>query len=150
PIEDQRRDLLAQIDREKAVLTSKLQMLENEAARLEGERGQIQSLEAQNAGIEVELEALEKQVQRRPALEAELAARQETAGTLQAELGQIESKRLELNDRMDTLSQVEGAVCPLCGQALSEHDRESLVEELESERNASRELYSSKQAERNQ
>lgn len=150
PIEDQRRDLMAQIEREKAVLTSKLQMLENEAAQLEGERSQIQSLEAQNAAIEVELEGLEKKVQRRPALEAEIAALQEKAGTLQAELAQIEGKGTELKDRIAELDQIEGAVCPLCGQPLSTHDRESLVRELNSELTASRELYISKQSERNQ
>ncbi len=150
PIEDQRRDLMAQIEREKAVLTSKLQILESEAARLEGERGQIQSLEVQNASIEAELETLEKQVQLRPALEAKIAALQEKAGTLQAELTQIESKGRELKDRVAELDQIEGAVCPLCGQPLSAHDRESLVSELDSELNASRELYSSKQSERNQ
>ena len=150
PIQDQRRDLVALIDKEKAVLTSKQQMLENEAARLEGERGQIEVLEAQNIGIEAELESLEKQVQRRPALEAEQAVMQERAGALQAELAQIKSKGGELNERMAKLDQIEGAVCPLCGQALSEHDRESLVQELDSGLNASRELYSSKQSERNQ
>ncbi len=150
PIEDQHRDLIAQIEREKAVLTSKLQMLENEAARLEGERSQMQSLEAQNAAIEVELEGLEKKVQRRPALEAEIAALQEKAGTLQAELAQIEGKGTELKDRIAELDQIEGAVCPLCGQPLSTHDRESLVRELNSELTASRELYISKQSERNQ
>ena len=150
PIEDQRRDLAAQIEREKAVLTSKLQMLEQEAARLEGERGQIEALETQNAGIEAELESLEKQVQRRPALEAKLAALQEKAGTLQAELVQIESKGRELKDRVAELDQIEGAVCPLCGQPLSTHDRENLVKELESELDTSRELYSSKQSERNE
>ena len=150
PIEDQRRDLVALIDKEKAVLTSKLQMLENEASRLEGERGQIEVLETQNAGIEAELEALQKQVQRRLALEAELAVLQEKAGALQAELTQIESKGLDLKDRLAKLDLIEGAVCPLCGQPLSGHDRESLVKELESELNTSRDLYSSKQSERNQ
>jgi exonuclease SbcC len=150
PIEDQRRDLIAQIEKEKAVLNSKLQILENEAGRLQTERAQIKALENQNTGIEVELDALEKQVQRRPTLEAELAALQEKAGTLQAELGQIENKGRELNERMAKLDQVQGAVCPLCGQSLSEHDRETLIEELESERNASRELYTSKQTERSQ
>lgn len=150
PIEEQRRDLIAQIEREKAVLISKLQMLKNEAARLEGECATIQALEAQNTGVEAELETLEKQVQRRPALEAEIAALQEKSGTLQAELTQIEGKGRELKDRVNELDQIEGAVCPLCGQPLSMHDRESLVNELESELNASRELYSSKQSERNQ
>ncbi len=150
PIENQRRDLIARIEREKAVLTSKLQMLQDEADRLEGEKVTIQSLEAQIAGIEGEIESLEKQVQRRPALEAEIAAHQEKAGTLQAELTQIEGKGRELKDRVAELDQIEGAVCPLCGQPLSVHDRESLVKEIESELIASRELYSSKQSERNQ
>ncbi|HSN95356.1 MAG TPA: SMC family ATPase, partial [Anaerolineaceae bacterium] len=150
PISDQRRDLVAQIEREKAVLTNKLQTLEIEAARLEGERAQIETLEAQNAAIEAERESLEKQVIRRPALEAELAAHQQEAGRLLAELAQIESKGNDLKDRIGKLDQIEGAVCPLCGQALSGHDRESLVKEIESELTASRELYGSKQSERNQ
>jgi exonuclease SbcC len=150
PIEDQRRDMIAQIEKEKAVLNSKLQILENEASRLKTEHSQIEALENQNTSIEVELDSLAKQVQRRSSLEAELAALQEKAGTLQAELGQIENKGRELNERMAKLDQVQGAVCPLCGQSLSETDRETLIEELESERNASRELYTSKQTERSQ
>jgi exonuclease SbcC len=132
------------------VLNSKLQILENEASRLKTEHSQIEALENQNTSIEVELDSLAKQVQRRSSLEAELAALQEKAGTLQAELGQIENKGRELNERMAKLDQVQGAVCPLCGQSLSETDRETLIEELESERNASRELYTSKQTERSQ
>ena len=58
-----------------------------------------------------------KQIQRKPALEAELAAHQEKGGSLQAELAQIESKGLDLKDRMGKLDQIEEAVCPLCGQA---------------------------------
>ena len=150
PIQEQRRDLLALIEKEKAVLSSQLQMLENEASRLEGERSQIEALVTQNAGIEVELESLEKQVQRRPALEAELAVLQEKAGTLQAELAQIKNKGTEFSERMTKLDQTEGAVCPLCGQPLSTHDREKLVKELDSGLTASRELYSSKQSERNE
>ena len=36
----------------------------------------------------------------------------------------------ELKDRIDQLSQAEGAICPLCGQPLEPHDRLRLIDEL--------------------
>lgn len=147
PIEDQRRDLISEIEREKAVLNSRLDMLNNESAQLQAEREQILTIQTQNTEIELELRALQQQVQQRPALEAEIAALQEIAGVLQAELAQIKTKGIELKDRVDELNKIEGALCPLCGQPLSEHDRENLINELDSELTLSRAAYSSKQSE---
>jgi DNA repair protein SbcC/Rad50 len=64
-----------------------------------------------------------------------LRAERETALQKQAE-ARAENPRLkaqmdELKERIDKISVIEGALCPLCGQPLSPGDRQRLMEELE-------------------
>ncbi|MEA4811431.1 MAG: SMC family ATPase [Anaerolineaceae bacterium] len=147
PLEDRRKDLLAMLEKEKALLDSQLQSLRQEKTRMDADSAQIKELEAQAAALEAELQALQKQTQPKPAREAELGALQEKAGSLQAEMKQMESRGLELNERMARLDQVQEAHCPLCGQPLSGQDRQALIQDLESERNTSRGLYAGKKNE---
>ncbi|MCA9915790.1 MAG: SMC family ATPase, partial [Anaerolineae bacterium] len=47
----------------------------------------------------------------------------------------------EMNERIATLEQTEGASCPLCGQALTDEHREQVLADLTEERDRKREIY---------
>src|SRR5262249_32217284 len=63
---------------------------------------------------------------------------QEQIGVLQGERGErdatnksLRTEMDELKDRINRLSAVEGATCPLCGQPLDENHRVTLLDELQ-------------------
>ena len=39
----------------------------------------------------------------------------------------------ELRERIDKITDIEGALCPLCGQPLSPQDRQRLIQDLEAQ-----------------
>jgi exonuclease SbcC len=114
-------------------------------ARLEQERkGLLEQETTVNAqlletgAIQLELDASQAAVQKATeerALADALKSERETAVQKQAE-ARAENPRLkgqmdELKERIDRIVDIEGALCPLCGQPLSPEDRQRLIQELE-------------------
>jgi exonuclease SbcC len=114
-------------------------------ARLEQERkGLLEQETTVNAqlletgAIQLKLDASQAAVQKATeerALADALKSERETAVQKQAE-ARAENPRLkgqmdELKERIDRIVDIEGALCPLCGQPLSPEDRQRLIQELE-------------------
>jgi len=122
-----------------------------EQGSLIAERKSLESKLAQNAYLEKKLTQAQQAIaeadarlNRRAELDGQLqAARQRQAGA-QAEIPRIKAEMDELQARITQLKAVEGANCPLCGQQLSEIDRQRLVEELQSQRKTLDEKFHSK------
>jgi DNA repair protein SbcC/Rad50 len=119
------------INAEGARLQQEQQSLLDEQARHQADQAEIEKLHAQ----------IEPALQRHVELEAQLAQREtlrqemDIVRSRQAEAG-AENQRLrgemdELKERIDQLSQAEGATCPVCGGPLSPQDRQDLIESLQ-------------------
>lgn len=124
-----------------------LTAIEAEKARLEQEKKTLISSEdllLENLknipDLEKNLKQLQKEIQKS---EADLTTRDDRSKKLEAARqeqadAKAENPRLlkemnELKKRIQDLENVEGALCPLCGQELSLEERESLVETLKIE-----------------
>ena len=133
-----------QIETERA---EPLLALEAEKSRLEAERGHLRARRQQMDEVEANLPAaasevqaaqaetarLQAQLAEREGLEAELRSAQETRVELLAENTRLKTEMDELKMRIQRLSEVTGAACPVCGQPLSAQDREIMAEELQTD-----------------
>lgn len=136
--DSQHRELERQLDAARAELENERGRLEARIAELEGQ------LEAADTS---ELESVRSEIVRLEALETRRTEQQEQArdhevqiGRLEAELKTLRAEGLQLNERIERLKQAD-AVCPLCGQPLTEEHREQLMSELDNEREDKRELF---------
>ncbi len=127
------------LSRKRADLSSEVDVL--------GER--IRGLEAQLAAAEsADIEALRAQLLDLQALDKQ---RDDTAKAVQAmslrrvALGArkqaLTAEGRALNDRLERLAAADGALCPLCGQALTAEHRADMLAQLTSERDDKREQY---------
>ena len=91
--------------------------------------------------VQADIASLENIETERSLMQENLAnLREERSGlTTRQKTLTVEGK--EMNERIDTLEQSEGASCPLCGQTLDDDHRASILEELTTERDAWREEY---------
>jgi len=94
---------------------------------------QLLEAEAIQIALEVAQAEMKKAAEERSLAET-LKSERETAIQKQAE-ARAENPRLkaqmdELKERIDKITDIEGALCPLCGQPLSPDDRERLIQEL--------------------
>ena len=111
--------------------------LEQECSTLQVQQDEIGRQELSRPGLQQQIEAaqarqseLEQAIRQRKELEADLQAMREQWVALKSANPGLERQVTELKERRAQLSQAEGAVCPLCGQPLSETDRLSLIESL--------------------
>jgi DNA repair protein SbcC/Rad50 len=131
--EKRRQGPLDEINAARAALQQELQALggkEQEAAVAQAE---IPALEAQLAAVQEMIQAAEARLARRAELAAELQTAQLLLAEAKAENPRLKAEMDELKERIDQLSQTEGALCPLCGQPLSPEDRRALIESLEAQ-----------------
>lgn len=91
--------------------------------------------------IQAEIASLEQLEKERESLHEYLGTLKEDRSSLSTTQRRLASEGKERNERIATLEEVEGAVCPLCGQPLDEAHREQILEELVAEREAHREEY---------
>jgi DNA repair protein SbcC/Rad50 len=127
--------------------TTPLMAIENERARLETARQGLLEQEAQVRTLEAQLPALTGEIEAAGGRVAQAAARLELKAGFEAELVRVqeeqseagaENKRLktemtELKERITRLQGTSGAVCPLCGQEMSETERLQLIASLETQ-----------------
>ena len=97
------------------------------------ERERLPGLEAQLAQAAEAMERLQTELAGRAELEADLRTVQGSAAEAQVENRTLRAEMLALKERITQLQHVEGALCPLCGQPLSESERGVLIAQLEQE-----------------
>ncbi|MBI4928837.1 MAG: SMC family ATPase, partial [Anaerolineae bacterium] len=122
--------------------------LQEELRRLRADEQSIRQLETRAKLIEDGLpelrgnvESIQAQQGRRGALEEELALKRQRIGELTAENTRLRAEMNDLKERIDSLKQVDGADCPLCGKPLSESERQNLLSDLEAEGRQKGDLY---------
>jgi exonuclease SbcC len=111
--------------------------LQHEQQSLLAQQAAVRSQQAELEGLHTRLEAARQGLARasealaeRAALDAELQVARMQQAEANAENPRLRKEMDELKARIDQLSAAEGAACPVCGQPLSEYDRQALVEEL--------------------
>ncbi len=139
--EQRRRAPLEAIQTARARLEEELRSLEGQAAEAEQTRKQQEALQEDIRQAQEMLQTAEKALAERPALEEALQEALQTKGEMEAENRHIQAETRALRERIDTLRAAEGGVCPLCGQALPDEERDTLAEHLESEGRRMKERY---------
>ncbi|MEL6306765.1 MAG: SMC family ATPase [Chloroflexota bacterium] len=98
-------------------------------------------VEDQLTSVQAKIATLENLETQRTAWQDALATLREERSGLRTRQKTLEIEGKEMNERIDTLEQTEGATCPLCGQALTEDHRENILNDLIAERDTKREEY---------
>ncbi|HEX2696575.1 MAG TPA: AAA family ATPase, partial [Anaerolineales bacterium] len=123
------------------------QQLTEEKARLEEERRGLKEREAlisdqssaagqltgQIEDAKKMLAEAEEKIANKTSMEQERNTLREKGAGFRVENEALKSDMDELKERIDSLTAAEGAVCPLCGQPLSEDHRKSTLKQLEDE-----------------
>ena len=125
-----RHEPLAAIRAEEARLTQELEGLQAQQVALEKAQAEGETYEGQLADARGKVSALQAKLAERQQLEEAIRKLQADQAEAKAENPRLRDEMHELKDRIDTLSVADGAECPLCGQPLAEHDKETLVASL--------------------
>lgn len=115
------------IQEEQASLQKELQLLVDRGADLKAMLGEIEALQTQLAAAQEQQALLDASLAQRPVLEQQIDELRRSQPELKAENLRLKEAMTELKDRIEELSQVEGAICPLCGQPLSPDERQNLI-----------------------
>lgn len=131
--EKKRQGPLLEIQAARARLEQEQKSLQSHAAQVSQAQAELENLAEEQKQVQTEVKSLETLLADQSAAEQSLEqARQELAAA-RAENPVLRSQMLELRERINQLQEVEGALCPLCGQPLSEAERQSLIQELEAQ-----------------
>ncbi|MGB7338409.1 MAG: SMC family ATPase [Phototrophicaceae bacterium] len=93
------------------------------------------------AQVQTDIIALENIEKEREASQKALADLREERSGLLTRQKTLTVEGTDMNERIETLDNSEGASCPLCGQPLDDDHRASILEELNNERDVKREEY---------
>ncbi len=131
--EKRRAPLLEEIAVEKAKLEQELSALSSQQSAVSEQTSVIEELQDQIASAEKSLAEAEAKMGERDELEKQTVSAREKMVELNAENQTLKVQMDELKARIDQLSIADGAICPLCGQDLSEEHRKSTLAGLEGE-----------------
>lgn len=109
------------------------------------EQDRLPALDTQRQEIAAQMERLQAELAGRAGLEGDLQAVQGRAAEALSENRRLKGEMTALKERINRLNQVEGALCPLCGQPLSPDERSRLVAELETGGKEMGDLYRANQ-----
>jgi DNA repair protein SbcC/Rad50 len=145
--EKRRQPLLEEIAVEKAKLEQELSALSVQQSAVSSQVSGIAELHSQIEIAKKSLAETEAKLSEREALEKQAGAGREKMAELKVENQTLKGQMDELKTRIDRLRATEGAICPLCGQDLSEEHRKSTLAGLEGEGKTQGDRYRANTAE---
>jgi DNA repair protein SbcC/Rad50 len=145
--EKRRQPLLEEIAVEKAKLEQELSALSVQQSAVSSQVPGIAELHSQIEIAKKSLAETEAKLSERDALEKQAGAGREKMAELKVENQTLKAQMDELKTRIDRLRATEGAICPLCGQDLSEEHRKSTLAGLEGEGKTQGDRYRANTAE---
>jgi exonuclease SbcC len=145
--EKRRQPLLEEIAIEKAKLEQEQASLSEQYAVISDQLPAINELNEQIEAAKESLAETEAKIVEREELEKQAGVAREKMAELKAENQTLKVQMDELKARIDRLSVADGAVCPLCGQDLSEEHRKSTLTGLEGEGKTQGDRYRANQTE---
>ncbi len=128
--EKRRQEPRMAIEYERAMLTQELTDLKKQETELGDLLKSIPNLQEAIKGYETEIIQIQSEIGKRRLMENELITAQENFANARAENPRLRSEMEELKSRIEQLKSVEGTACPVCGQPLSQEERNSLVDNL--------------------
>lgn len=131
--ENKRQEPLLQITAEKARLLQERTSLEAQYKELRSSLDDIPALTDVLAEQKDKVKQAEEELENRDQKKKELDQARQQQANAKAENPRLYQEMKELEKRIDELEETEGALCPLCGQALSREDRDSLIHSLKAE-----------------
>ena len=145
--EQRRQPLLEEIAVERAKLEQEQLALNSQQLAVSEQTSVIEELQGQIEAVKKSLAEAEEKLGERDELEEQTATAREKMTELKAENQALKVQMDELKARIDRLSVADGAVCPLCGQDLSEEHRVSTLAGLEADGKSQGDRYRANQAE---
>ncbi|MGB4594315.1 MAG: SMC family ATPase [Anaerolineaceae bacterium] len=146
PIENDRQALLNRLEVRRGELRRELELLTNDQLAYSHIANESKGLAEQLKDLENQVAMLEKEIARKEAISTEIELLQNQSISVKEENAGLKTQMEDLKTRLDSVNALEGAECPLCGQPLSEHNRERLAEELGGEGKRMGNLYRANQA----
>lgn len=131
--EERRQPYVQAIASAKARLEQEKTSLEEQVVKIAQQQEMAKSIGAELTAKKEELARIEQSLRQRAECEAQLQAAQQRQAELRAENERLKVEMGELKERIDRLSTMEGATCPLCGQSLDPAEGAALVERLNAE-----------------
>lgn len=128
--EKQRQGPLDEINATRARLIQEGQDLDARSKSVSEQANTIPDLLAQLDTLTLQIKQAEEQSRKRETMDTQLQAAHQAQANAKAENVRLKTAMDELKDRIDQLSIVEGALCPLCGQPLTPEDRQRLIDNL--------------------
>ena len=128
--ESRRTAPLLEIESARVTLLQDQQLLLGQQSALQAQQSALPLMTEEIKAVRMSLAEAESQLQLRDSLQSELGLARQHQADARAENPRLKAEMDELKDRIDQLSQAEGAICPLCGQPLEPDDRLRLIDEL--------------------
>lgn len=130
PIESELKAFRSQLEVERQRLTTTAEHLRQEEARIRQGAADARALEEQRRDIEQIAATLKQEISNAADLESLLAALDTRKKSLHLENGELKARMQDIRERIEQLAQVTDAVCPVCGEPLTEEHRVELSAEL--------------------
>jgi len=131
--EKRRQPFLDAINTERVRLEQERSVLSEQSAVISNQSAVISQLKFDVENVGKALVEVESKVILRAELDGKLRLQRERFVEIDGENRRLKVEMDELKARIDRISQLEGATCPLCGQALTETHRASTLEQLTAE-----------------
>ncbi|HLA96991.1 MAG TPA: SMC family ATPase, partial [Anaerolineales bacterium] len=144
--EKMRQGPLDEINAFRARLLQEVQTLEAQQQAVLAQAAEFTQLQSQLNHLDAEIAVIEEQLSRREEHDMEIQSARQDQAERRAQNQRLKSEMDELKERIDQLSQVEGANCPLCGQPLTPEDRQRLIDELSAQGREMGDRFRSNQA----
>lgn len=129
--EIKRQEPLMQIAAEKARLLQEETSLLSRQEELKRNLERIPHLNTEKAKLQGQIERALSEIQKRDSMINQLDGARQRQADAKAENPRLFKEMQELKKRIQELQDTEGALCPLCGQELSQKDRAALIADLE-------------------
>ena len=131
--ENKRQEPLLQITAEKARLLQERTSLESQHKKMLSSLENIPALSDLLTEQKDKIKQAKAELENREKKKKELDQARQQQADAKAENPRLYQEMKDLEKRIDELKETEGALCPLCGQALLPEDRESLIHSLQTE-----------------
>ena len=131
--EKRRQGPLDEINAARAGLLHERQGFESQQAEIQTTLTEIPQIEKDLSTATGSAKDAEHRLARRKLLQGELQSAQGHQADARAENPRLKAEMDELKGRIDQLSAAEGVSCPLCGQPLSQTERQVLIDRLQAE-----------------
>lgn len=125
-----RNEPLAEIRKAETRLEEQAKKLQEEYEEVKIEQAEIPQLKSQLEISNKKLEQVNDQIAHRKELENELKEARQRWNVAEGENPLLKAEMEKLKERIETLKQTEGAVCPLCNGPLEKQDRKNLIDTL--------------------